>query len=220
MNRIEDYLRVDESLLSKSERRLHKYICEHLKEVEVMSIYALADETLTSRATIDRYLKKINISGFKQLKSIINNSENDMTSNLEIDLFISYLKKNPKMSIGVVGSGVSSIACDYLARRMQVLGYFVHSYTYDTVAQLKHNLDVMIVISSAGSLNYSVNKDLIKDYSGMSFAITAPESKLAEVVGHVISNNKGLNQSKYERENMLTTIEIIELIFYRLSELG
>lgn len=220
MNKIEEYINIDENLLSKGEKQLHKFVRENISQLSDMTIYEFAEATLTSRATIDRYLKKLGISGYKQFKAILANIENELSDNLEIELLSNYLNSNKQLNIAVVGSGSAYIASEYLTRRMQTLGYFAHSYTFDSVMLLHNSVDIMIIISSTGSLRSRVTEEVIKEYKGIAYAITATDSNLAKRVDHVISNGKNNTQSKYERENMLSTFRIIEMIFDRLIKLG
>lgn len=220
MSPIEEYINIDDTILSNSEKQLHKHVRENLTRLTNMTIYEFADETLTSRATIDRYLKKLGINGFKQFKIILSSVVEESSHNLEIELLVNYLINNKQANIAVVGSGAGYIACDYLTRRMQTLGYFVHSYTFDAVELLKHNVELMIIISSSGGLKSKLSEGVIKEYDGITYAITTPEGKMAQLVQHVISNGKPKIQSKFERENMLSTIEIIEVIFKELIKKG
>lgn len=220
MGPINEYINIDETILSKSEKQLHKYVRENLQTIPTMSIYEFADTTLTSRATIDRYLKKIGINGFKEFKTILATLDRESTDNLEILLLADFIGANHQLNIAVVGTGAGYIACEYLTRRMQTLGYFVHSYTFDSVALLQDNVDLMIIISSSGGLRSKVSEGVIKEYLGTTYAITTADGYLAKLVDHVIPNGKTKVQSKYERENMLSTFMVIEDIFKELIKRG
>lgn len=216
---VKEYLMIDEKFLSTAERRIHKYLCENLSSVENMTIYELTDETYVSRATIDRYLKKCNINGFKHLKILLSQEEL-VKDNTQVKNLAKYIFNNPKAQIAIVGKGTSHMSAEYLSRRLQTLGYFVHSYTYDSVIVFKDNIDLVIFVSSRGGIFSDVDREVINSFKCTTYAITAPDSKLSEIVTHTISNNKRVKQSRFERENILPTIEVMENLVEILITLG
>lgn len=54
--------------LNENERYIAKYIMEHIEECQEIAITDLAEKTLTSKSTILRFAKKLQFSGFSELK--------------------------------------------------------------------------------------------------------------------------------------------------------
>lgn len=71
---------------TSSEKEVIKYLEAHLDSIDTLTINDLARKSLTSNATIIRLSRKINCSGFKELKvKIIKERENNRYLNENID---------------------------------------------------------------------------------------------------------------------------------------
>ncbi|HJC50726.1 MAG TPA: MurR/RpiR family transcriptional regulator [Candidatus Anaerostipes avistercoris] len=69
----------DADRFSKSEKKLHRYICSHLDEIRHMTIRELAGKAETYPNTVVRYYKKLGYEGFTEFKSSIQNDLKELS---------------------------------------------------------------------------------------------------------------------------------------------
>lgn len=86
---------INELHLSELEKEIHQYVCEHVDEVQLMSIRKLAQCTYSNTTSIVRYAKKMGYTGFEEFKVKI---KNDLHDQMPADFIIS----NKESSIEVI----------------------------------------------------------------------------------------------------------------------
>jgi len=166
--------------LTQSELSVLKYIDVHSNEVLTMSIQELSEKVFFSTATILRLCKKLNLSGFSELKFTLKNNVSsnnslkstavstkkivaDLYSEIEntgrlldtktLDTIVGYLLSNKK--IHLFSYGLTNMAFEYMQRYLLATGRQTILYKTDTLAyKAVNNLtenDVLFLSSSTGS---------------------------------------------------------------------
>ncbi len=211
--RINHIFKVDVNTLTTSEKIIHAYIISNISIISQKTIYNLQEETFLSRASIDRYLKKKGFSGFKEFKSYVilyNGSLKKDVSN-EINVLVSHLNNNTDKPIVIIGHGMSYIIAKYMKRRLEACGFFVEANTYEEVDMKIGRYSTLILISATGETKSINTPELYDKFHGnLICSITQPNSELAKRSHINIDNKMASNLSARERENMHSTIEIIE----------
>lgn len=175
--------------LSQSELYILHYVYDHHNEVIDMSIQEFAKKVAFSSATILRFCKKLNFSGFAEFKFALrqqnketenlNNPISTMTSidNLYEDIESTsllikerYLKEvidliDTDKNIHLYGEGISRITIDYLEKLLFSIGrQNVYKYTSSRLAaHFASNAtkdDILIAISTSG--NYPTTVKIVK----------------------------------------------------------
>lgn len=174
---------IDNSILNtltQSELSVLQYIDVHSNEVLTMSIQELSEKVFFSTATILRLCKKLNLSGFSELKFTLKNNVSsnnslkatavstkkivaDLYSEIEntgrlldtktLDTIVGYLLSNKK--IHLFSYGLTNMAFEYMQRYLLATGRQTILYKTDTLAyKAVNNLtenDVLFLSSSTGS---------------------------------------------------------------------
>ena len=110
-----------ENHFTKTEKPIVQYIMENPKKVTTMSIHELAEATYSSNATIIRICKKLNLSGFPELKIQISSELN------------TFLIKNERIDQNVPIR--NSIDKKEIANEMLMLHYQSLTDTYNSLDQ-------------------------------------------------------------------------------------
>ena len=76
------YLQSMQQRSSGADSVIATYILTHRSELPGMTIAALAEKTNTSYATVCRFFKKLGVSGFRELKTILNDERAVMSSDI------------------------------------------------------------------------------------------------------------------------------------------
>lgn len=188
--------------LTQSEISALRYIDAHPKEIINMSIQECAQKTFSSTATILRLCKKINLSGFSELKFILkqqilksekinfsskNNNLiiNKLYKNIEntarlinpkeLDKLVSLLIGNKK--IYLYGGGITTAPMKYLEKYLfsvnkPVVFYKTPPMAYRGVCNLTEN-DIIIIASASGSTSSIIKiAQLAKNSKAFIVAIT------------------------------------------------
>lgn len=214
MNNIKTFLSINTKELSKSERRVHVFVVNNLSTIKHMTITELEQRTFTSKATIERYLTKIGINGFKEFKILVSSFKEISIS--ESYMFVDQLKKNPQIKIAVTAHGHTFLAAQYLKRRLEVLGFNIGAYRAAELPLLLDSIDVIVVISILGEDKEKSIYNVLKEFKGVSYAIVPVQSPVASLADFIIDNEIQKPISKLEHENLISTFEIVEEIFNEL----
>ena len=166
--------------LTQSELSILQYIDTHTSEVLNMSIHELSEKVFFSTATILRLCKKLNFSGYSELKFSLKNRLNsqevidinpinnenvlmDLYTQIEntsrlldtknIDVFVNYLLSDKKVHL--FSTGITSMVFEYMQRYLLATERSTTLYKTDTIAyhsaqNLTEN-DVLILASVTGS---------------------------------------------------------------------
>lgn len=215
--------------LTKTEMIIQEYIKNNIGEIQDITITKLAEDTYTSRATIDRYIKKYNEQGYKDFKSkLLNDKKNYDTNSYnkyqmnelkdsfdrnQIKKFTNQIFENKNESFLVIGMGGSYISAQYLSRRLKNLHFKINAATLSEVLGQYLDVDNIILISNSGKTPIILN--IISDYPKIKFwAITQRNSELAKkIVNKVEIEHKIDLSDMLERDNQMKNIQIIEMIF-------
>ncbi len=216
---------IKERRLTNSEMYVDQYIRQNIDHIAVISITQIATESNTSRATVDRYIKKFGFNGFKEFKNELllskqrlNIEKNQhVTTSLALVDFAKKLKKLKAEQIAIIGLGGSYISALYLQRRLAVLNYQVTAINFAEVIGRTINSDVIIIFSNSGES--PLINDLISGWPDIyKIAITKANSSLSKIadVTYPIVHQLDLNDRK-DRDNQLENIKFIEQLFDELS---
>lgn len=166
--------------LTQSELSVLQYIDNYSSEVLKMSIHELSEKVFFSTATILRLCKKLNFSGYAELKFVLKNSinsqeliidtpvpnenvSNDLYTQIEntsrlldtknIEIVVNYLLSSKK--IHLYSTGITTIFFEYMQRYLLATDRSTTLYKSDKLAfhsaQNFTNNDVLILASTTGS---------------------------------------------------------------------
>lgn len=223
---------------TKAETAINNYISQNLEQLPSLTICDLAENTYSSRATIDRYLKKIGADGFKQFKTSlileleqtnINHypSKSDFLSTskyllndidkVEIGDFIENLYKYKNEQIITVGMGSSYISAQYFARRLTEFGFNIRAIAVGEHMGLNLFAKAAIYMSATGENPFMLQ--MLEDVKAENFAITKADSRLAKLAEHNLTYHFFTSESKNEQfENQYAVIMFIEKICFELKK--
>jgi DNA-binding MurR/RpiR family transcriptional regulator len=166
--------------MTQSELSVLQYIDNHTSEVLNMSIHELSEKVFFSTATILRVCKKLNFSGYAELKFALKNItpsqellSNDPTSNenilldlytqientsrlldtKNIEIVVNYLLSNKK--IHLFSTGITTMVFEYMQRYLlaterSTILYKTDSLAFHSAQNLTNN-DILILASVTGS---------------------------------------------------------------------
>ncbi|WOO86543.1 hypothetical protein RZE82_05365 [Mollicutes bacterium LVI A0039] len=212
-----DFFQIDEASLSKSELEIHNFMKNNTKAILNMNIVDVEKQTFLSRATIERYLKKVGTKGFKTYKIKLNeflNFNNEPVTYDEITkLILSYQDK----TIGITAQGTSFLAAQYLNRRLKFLKFNSQAESLLELNGVKPNFDLLIVISIRG-LNYMGLDTILEHYNIPIIAITKPNSYLDDQATLTIDNLTQDHMNSLDIDDMSSTINIIETLIRDIAK--
>ncbi len=221
--------------LTKTDKIIHNYIIKNIDLIQDLSINQIANNTYTSRASIDRYVNKFGVKGYKEFKSniihykLLDQHQNDYSLNISLDLSYSQeklCKLAQKLidikdkNILISGLGGSFISAEYLSRRLNFLGFKTSAQSISSILGMDLNIDKIFLISNSG--NTKLLSSLLNDYPNIeSFAITQKNSDLAKYVNLSIEIDHlfKLDQAKH-RDNQIENLLIIEKLFSELIKIN
>lgn len=167
--------------LTQSELSVLQYIDNHTSEVLNMSIHELSEKIFLSTATILRLCKKLNFSGYSELKFALKNStsscdvcttdsiddkslllhlytEIENTSRLlnieNIETVVSYLLNDRQVHL--FSTGITTMVFDYMQRYLLAIErsttvYKTDILTFHSIKRMTKDGDVLILASTTGS---------------------------------------------------------------------
>lgn len=164
--------------LTVSERRVLKYLVEHIEEIPHLRINELAENAFTSKTVVINLAQKLGYSGFKELKYYINtqilnskkkqkvelNSVKTQLAN-DIEKTLSLIDENDidccsrillkSKNIFIMARGTSKPVGYYLEHLLFSLGlhcFFINDYNLsESFTRLVGESDIVILISLSGS---------------------------------------------------------------------
>ncbi len=187
--------------LNESELYILRYINANAEEVMNSGIRELAEEILYSTATIIRFCKKLNLSGFSELKyaikqnsiatqtNLINHSNAELTKNMndfaqEIRNTLSLVSSETLdrtvtelmsyKNVHLFGTGISGIVIDYIERLLFAIGKH-NVYRYHSSMLIDHAIT-----------NMNENDILIVMSSSGKFSPLIKTVKLAKLVNVLV----------------------------------
>lgn len=172
--------------LSQSELSILHYIYAHKQEVLHMSIQQLSNEVFLSTATILRLCKKLNLSGFSELKYTLKsqitqeNKKNEEIQSVDkiihnfyqtientgrlidskiMDITVNYLLSDK--NIHLYSNGVSAVSMSYMERFLLSVGrkskYYPTAPLAYRMASKMNKEDVIFIASTSGATSSVIN---------------------------------------------------------------
>ncbi|MBM6615284.1 MurR/RpiR family transcriptional regulator [Desemzia sp. RIT804] len=188
--------------LNSNELTILNYIYAHPKEVETATIRQLAEKLSCSTTTILRFCRKINLTGYSELKYLIKQSNQSSSNSLikpdlktsetlsqdientllllkedSINQLITEIDSNKSIHL-YSGGGISGRVLDYLEKmffsfsRQNVYHYEASTLAFHIAETLTEN-DILIVISSSGTYEPTIKMaNIAKTHGAKVVAIT------------------------------------------------
>lgn len=220
---------------TKSEEIINQYIKENISQMSELTITQIAENTHTSRTSVDRYVKKFNMRGFKEFKTTLLNhkiisqnksfqTENNTNAEFifeddQINNFVNELVKIKKENIITIGIGGCHISAQYLARRLNILGFKIICESISSILGMNLNASNLIIISNSGETPLLIN--LFEDYPNINFwSISQKNSPLASKtkIKNKIELTHKLNLDiSLNRDNQIENFLVIEEIFNKIN---
>ncbi len=139
-----------------SDQRIATYLLNNSQKIYQLTLNELAEETEVSYATICRFFKKLDISGFKEFKDIMRKQsiepENIAIGNPEIDLNI-----NPQLTF----SQISNKICDFTANVIKRCNDTINMLDIEKIARILDDAEFIYFIglgTSAITAKYAYTK--------------------------------------------------------------
>ncbi|MBU5214229.1 MurR/RpiR family transcriptional regulator [Heyndrickxia oleronia] len=242
---------VNDKELNQSERDILAFLIEKRFVGGPLSIRKAADELFVSTTSIIRLCKKLGFSGYSEfiyhLGLKVSNLPEHMSESVvgihqpledkvsefiqhyhltfhsidetHIQAFLHEIEKHRK--IYFYGAGFSTIFSDYLAKKLELFGYYVsNASTSDSRALFFNNIqkyNLLIVFSRSGETNKVIEKVKIAKDNGLKTVLFTGNNKsttaqLADIVFQVldptIESQQEFQVTSYE-SNMFMLIDII-----------
>ncbi|MDL4841207.1 MurR/RpiR family transcriptional regulator [Aquibacillus rhizosphaerae] len=228
------------------ETSLYNFITQNIEKVVYMRIRELADETHVSTATILRFCRKVNCSGFSEFKvrlklqleneksTVIKSGQHSITEFFERTLtgnIEEKIKKAAKVvtdaeTVIFIGIGSSGILAEYGARYFSSLGTF-SMYIKDPHFPIHPHIlndSVTIALSVSGESNYTVRHiNQLKQEGSKIVSITNSKhstvAKISDVnIPYYVTNEW------YENSNITTQVPVMYILetmareIYKINE--
>lgn len=180
--------------LTKAERQILTYIKGEIDEIDRLTVEKIAQNCFCSTTTVNRFCKKVGMTGFSELKESIRYEQNRKPSlpneyyvdDLEaivrridftqIEEIMSSITKNQR--IYIFGTGASFIAAQYLSRLLLRLGFWAYA-TNEKHLVLNALPDVLVAISKSGDTFTTLSTLYEVPESCLKIGITKKESRIA-----------------------------------------
>lgn len=219
------------SNLTKSELSILQYIDNNASKVLSMSIHELSENVFSSTATILRLCKKLNFSGYSELKFVLKNnlaSKKTLNSNplsddnILLDLYsqventgrllntkniesvISYLLSDKK--IHLFSTGITNVISEYMQRYLlavdrSVILYKIDKLSLDSTINFTKN-DVLILVSVTG------NEPSILKIARLAQSNNVPIIAIAPLTSSPLSQIANITLYFYSKERSFSNYDI------------
>lgn len=162
--------KIDFSTLSDTDKAIYHYLASNSDKVPYMRVREIATESHTSSSSVMRFIRKIGYESFSDFRKEFRGGDTIQTGKyslvfpmLTVDQFTRNLEDKLQIiaekiiecdNIIVFGIGNSGYVCDYIARRLAILGcnaFSMTDATYPIGAKLKNTTDnILIAVSVSG----------------------------------------------------------------------
>lgn len=225
--------------LKAAEIDILKSIEEQILSLGDCTIREIAKINYVSTSTIFKLVKKLGYNGYSemvfQIKHALasSNTESSSYSLKEImrnysdefmDTIIESIMQCEEKRISSLGLGYSEIACDYITRKLSMLGFIAyngaHLDVYDA-GPLNKDAGLLLVISKSGETEDLLrNVDIARNSNIKTILFTAnPDSTLAKKSNLVVEINSNRHPLLFEADTFCAlTILAFEYILQRYIE--
>ncbi|MBC1210879.1 MurR/RpiR family transcriptional regulator [Listeria booriae] len=228
-------------LLSPAEKQVFFYIDNHISDVEKMTLVSLAETTNVSTTTVIRMCHKLKLSGFSELKFLLQPSKAEPENHSE-DYALTFLEtirsgvgQLPRREIEQLATRIVYASKIYIAclGMTKTLGeYFSKSlvtskknvvFTYDSfiidiLPQIVERDDLIIIISESGNTanTLSLAEHLKYNLSNVVSIVNNPNALISQYVETVIyASSEEFDEDvfKHHHAPLLIVIDLILNIF-------
>lgn len=236
------------SNLSKSDKKIFKYVNQYPQKIATFTIYQLALETNVSVASVQRFCRKMGYSGFKDFKFELNNelkeqnkkvSDNDGFYLKKITDSINHLSTDDKNTLLLIksltnsdsnillGNFYSAVPTCYLYNGLIDLGYT--SIYATNISDSEHILNAVktnstiVLFSIHGLLSKYTNykSSLLTNKSKHSFLITMnKESGLKDYFAHTIILPGMALSNQFAMDPQSIPVLFVEILLNKIYALG
>lgn len=222
MNILENISKKD---FSEQDWLIFNYISEN--DITSLTSYDLAAECFCSTATINRFCKKIGVSGFGELKVLLkleqkyikgyNENKLDARTISELKEFCGEIKS--KKPIYIFGRGASSVSGQYLFRQLLKLGYHT-SFIMDIELFYELRDYNLIIISNSGENRFALKVvDIVRENDVNIMSITYKGSRIDRASKYSLTHTNEQNfKNLIEREQQLHLILLINHLINALID--
>ena len=231
-------------VLSQTETTILDYVLKHMHKVHSMSIRELAMECFVSTATVFRFVKKMEYSGYTEFLSVLKESDENINSIVHLEYRERYMKnimesvqliqnEKSRMFCHIMGryprifllaNGLSSDIANYAYQILTICGFIVEypkeKYEVEAIARKMKRDDVLLVFSYSG-----MNQEVLQNLNDIFMVATPTIISFTKVEGNEIQNMSDLNFSfcseQAENENIDITsrcgmLAVFEVLVYQI----
>lgn len=220
--------------LSSNQKEIHNFILSNMNELEDFTINDVANACFCSKTSVNRYCKKMDASGFIELKnSLFYYSSRKAKTNeqvhqslrasvdelniQDIELFCNELMKHK--IIYIFGTGTSFIMAQYLQRLLNRLGIAAVASNEAHFINNLNQVDACIMISTTGETYVSLQvADKLSNRATV-MSITRKNSRMDKISDISLTHNRGIEvNDSLENELCLNIPIMIVHLIDKLSE--
>lgn len=226
--------KIDFNDLSDTDKAIYHYITSNSDKIPYMRVREIGTESHTSSSSVMRFIRKVGYESFSDFRKQFKGLEDEkldeftlefpqvtpetMTRNLEEKLLIIAKKIIECDNIILFGIGNSGYICDYIARRLAILGcnaFAMTDATYPIGTKLKNTTDnILITVSVSGmttEILEIVNGLIHKDDMTIVAVTSDSSSKLANLADYVLDYRVERSRRNYH-DDLTTQIPCVFLL--------
>ncbi|MFC4710929.1 MurR/RpiR family transcriptional regulator [Enterococcus eurekensis] len=167
--------KIDFNTLSDTDRAIYHYLSSNSDKVPYMRVREIATESHTSSSSVMRFIRKIGYESFSDFRKEFRGDDSivtgqyslsfptltpeQFTRNLQDKLQIIAEKIIECDNVILFGIGNSGYVCDYIARRLAILGcnaFAMTDATYPISTKLKNTADNMVIPVSVSGMTTEI----------------------------------------------------------------
>lgn len=220
--------------MTNSEKQILKYLSDNINDIENLTVEKIAKNSFCSTTSVNRFCKKLNVSGFSELKETIRyeQKKNKPRSNQyyvdDLGKIVEELKFDEMANvldlltvdkhICVFGTGASFVGAQYLARLLLRIGFKAYA-TNEKPFVISNPPDLIFVISKTGETYTALTTVSNLPESCETIAITKADSRLHKSCDYALTHNQELEvDDSVLTENQLPIFLIISELINQLCK--
>ncbi len=231
--------------LSSAEKQVFFYIDNHISNLEKLTLVSLAEETNVSTTTVIRMCHKLKLSGFSELKFLLQSTKKETKNHSEdytltfIDTVQSGIKQLPvkeieQLAARILYASKIYIAClgmtktlgEYFSKNLVTskknVVFTYDSFIIDILPQIVERDDLIIIISESGNTanTLSLAEHLKYNLSNVVAIVNNPNALISQYVETVIYASSEVFDDdlfKHHHAPLMIVIDLILNVFDHLK---